>query len=64
MPQYQQVCVSTELHLMFVSPLVLPLSVNFLGKDLFLNGKVMFIFEKKTGLLLQLTLVDLFSPYN
>ena len=32
---------------LFGSPIVLALSVNFLGKYLFLNGKAMFIFETK-----------------
>ena len=45
--QYQQVWVSTELHLMFGFPLVVALSVNFPGKYLFLNEKAIFIFETK-----------------
>ena len=47
MPQYQQISVSTELHLMFGSALVLALPVNVLGKYLFLNGKAMFISKTK-----------------
>ena len=46
MPQNQHVWVSTELYLWFdVWVPLAALSVNFLGKYKFLNGKEMFIFE-------------------
>ena len=48
MPQYQHVSVSTELHLLFdVWVPLTALSVSFLGKNLLLDGKAMFIFETK-----------------
>ena len=48
MSQYQQVSISAELNLCLdVCVPLAALSVNFQGKYLSINGKVMFIFETK-----------------